>query len=111
MTENKDPEDKNDVDKMEDAVNALRKDRVEDLANTASLLGSWMSDQKLTVAEQLATVELLRSSILANYIQMKQMVGMAQFIEDNPNAKIVVVDATKKAQPPIQPDTFDPARS
>lgn len=110
MEENKDPEDKNNVDKMEEAVNMLRKDRVEDLATTASLLGSWMSDRKYTIAEQLATVELLRSSILANYIQMKQVAGMAQFVKDNPNAKIVVVDATKK-DAPIQPDTFDPSRS
>jgi hypothetical protein len=46
--------------KMEDALNHLRRDRVDDLAGTASLLGSWMSDKKYTIAEQLAILELLQ---------------------------------------------------
>ena len=110
MTENKDTEDVNDVDEMEHTLNQLRRDRVDDLAQTASLLGSWMSDQKYTVAEQLATIELLRSSILMNYIQIKQMEGMAKFIEEHPNAKVVVVNASKPPAP-IQPRTFDPDSS
>ena len=110
MTENKDTEDVNDVDEMEHTLNQLRRDRVDDLAQTASLLGSWMSDQKYTVAEQLATIELLRSSILMNYIQIKQMEGMAKFIEEHPDAKIVVVD-TSKPPAPRQPRTFKPDSS
>ncbi|MCK4528950.1 hypothetical protein KAW18_16415 [candidate division WOR-3 bacterium] len=110
MTETKDTEDVNDDDKMEHTLNQLRRDRVDDLAGTASLLGSWMSDQKYTIAEQLATIELLRSSILVNYIRMQQMEGMEKFISEHPNAHVVVVDAQKQPAP-RQPRTFAPDSS
>jgi hypothetical protein len=42
----KEIEDTEDVDEMEQTLDHLRRDRVDDLAGTASLLGSWMSDQK-----------------------------------------------------------------
>ena len=96
--------------KMEQTLNQLRKDRVDDLAGTASLLGSWMSDQKYTIAEQLSILELLRSSILVNYIRREQMQGMAKFIEEHPDAKIITVDASEKAMP-TKPCTIDPTRS
>jgi dsDNA-binding SOS-regulon protein len=94
----------------EDALNRLRRDRVDDLAGTASLLGSWMSDQKYTIAEQLAILELLRSSILVNYIRREQMEGMAKFIAEHPEAKVVVVDA-KKPPAPRPTRTANPDRN
>jgi hypothetical protein len=99
-----------DVDKMEDALNQLRRDRVDDLASTASLLGSWMSEKKYTIAEQLSTLELLRSSILVNYIRRDQIEGMAKFIAEHPEAKVVVVDGSEKAMP-TKPRTIDPTQS
>lgn len=90
---------KEEVDKMEQTLDHLRRDRVDDLAGTASLLGSWMSDQKYTIAEQLSILELLRSSILVNYIRRGQMEGMAKFIAEHPEAKVVVVDAQKPPEP------------
>ena len=103
-------EDRDDVDEMQQTLDQLHRDRIDDLAHTASLIGSWMSDQKYTIAEQLATVELLRSSILVNFIQTAQMSGMAEFMKDNPNAKIVVVDGRKDTKRD-EPRTFDPNRS
>ena len=109
----KEKEDKNDTDKMEEKLNQLRRDRVEDLAVAASLLGSWMHDRKYTIAEQLAITELVRSSVLVSYIQMQQMEGMEKFISEHPDAHIVVVDGQK---PPAssklassKPRTFDPS--
>ena len=110
MTKKEDIEDTNDVNKMEQQLNQLRRDRVEDLANTAQLLGSWMSDQNYTIAEQLTITELLRSSVLVVYIQLHQMEGMERFLEDHPNARIVVTDSEK---PPASssPRKFDPESS
>lgn len=115
MPEKEDVDDTNnfddmDIDDMEKEVNRLRKDRVEDLVNTAAILGSWMSDQKLTIAEQLATIELLRSSVLVNYIQMQQMRGMAEFVKDNPHTQVVMVK-TEPKQPPGKPRVFNPGDS
>lgn len=103
-------EDTCDTEKMDQALNQLRRDRVEDLATTAGLISSWMSDQKYTIAEQLAVTELLRSSLLVNYIQMQQMEGMAKFMKEHPNAQIVVVDGRKKAAPD-HPEMSDPTRN
>jgi hypothetical protein len=96
--------------KMEDALNQLRRDRVDDLAGTASLLGSWMSDKKYTIAEQLSILELLRSSILVNYIRREQMQGMAKFIAEHPDAKIVTIDGSEKSMP-TKPRTIEPTQS
>ena len=100
-------EDINDSDDMEQKLDELRRDRVEDLANTAQLLGSWMSDQDYTIAEQLTITELLRSSVLVVYIQMNQMEGMKRFLEEHPNARIVVTDSEKPPAPSSH-RTFDP---
>lgn len=110
MKEKEDIEDENNGDKMEKMINQLGRDRIDDLANTASILGSWMSDQKYTIAEQLSIIELLRSSILVNYIQMQQKAGMETFMKEHPEAKIIVVDAQKPPEP-RQPRTFDPDSS
>ena len=110
MTKKEDIEDTNDVNKMEQQLNQLRRDRVEDLANTAQLLGSWMSDQNYTIAEQLTITELLRSSVLVVYIQMNQMEGMERFVKEHPNARIVVTDG-KKPPAPSSPRKFDPESS
>ena len=110
MTEKEEIEDTEDVDEMEQTLDHLRRDRVADLAGTASLLGSWMSDQKYTIAEQLSILELLRSSILVNYIRMQQIEGMEKFISEHPNAHVVVVDAQKQPAP-RQPRTFAPDSS
>ena len=103
-------EDRDDVDEMAQTLDQLHRDRMDDLAHTASLIGSWMSDKKYTIAEQLSIVELMRSSILVNYIQTAQMFGMAEFISEHPDAKIVVVDGRKDTKRD-EPRTFDPKRS
>ena len=100
-----DEEEIKDSNRMEQELNRLRRDSVEDLANTAQLLGSWMAEQKLTVAEQLTVTELLRSSILVGYMHKAQKNEMIEFMKDHPGAKVVVVDASKTS-PPVQPDKF-----
>jgi uncharacterized phage-like protein YoqJ len=110
MTEEEEIEDTEEVDKMEQTLDHLRRDRVDDLASTASLLGSWMSEKKYTIAEQLSILELLRSSILVNYIRLQQMEGMAKFIAEHPEAKVVVVDA-QKPPAPRPPHTSHPDRN
>ena len=110
MTEKEDIDSEDVVDNMKEELDRLCKDRVEDLVHTASILGSWLSDQKLTIAEQLATVELLRSSILVTYIQMQQMRGMAEFVKDHPHAQVVVVKPEDQ-RPSGKTRTFNPIDS
>ena len=92
-------EDTIDTEKMENILDRFSRDRVGDLANTAHLLGSWMSEKNYTIAEQLSILELLRSSLIINYAQMQQMEGMAKFVEEHPNTKVVVVDGDKRPAP------------
>ena len=94
-------------DEMEQTLNHLRRDRMEDLAVTAHLLASWMSDQKLTIAEQLATIELLRSSILVNYVQMVETNNIRRFMQKHPNAKVFMINHDKPSAP-RRTDTINP---
>jgi len=110
MTEKEDIEDTEDHDEMEQQLNRLNRDRVDDLAIVAHLLGSWMSERKYTIAEQISIAELLRSSILVNYIQIAQMDGMVKFVEEHPGARIVMAGASKTPSKG-HPRTFDPDSS
>ena len=100
-------EETNDRNDMEIELNQLLRERVGDLANTANLLGGWMAEQKLTIAEQLTVTELLRSSILVNYMQKAQINEMLAFVKDHPEAQVVVA-AGSKMPAPGNPHTSHP---
>jgi len=103
-------EDKNNIDEMEDRIEHLRRERVGDLVKVASLLGSWMSDQEMTLAEQLTVVELLRASLLVNYMERVRTSNVKKFVSEHPNLKVVVVDGSEKP-PSTSPRTFKPSEN
>jgi|GEM_PF-3322276 len=103
-------EDKNNVDEMEEKLEHLLRERITDLTKTASLLGSWMSDQRLTLAEQLTVVELLRASLLVNYMERVRTSSVEKFVSEHPNLRVVVVDGSKKPSS-TPPRTFKPSES
>jgi len=53
---------------FEEKIASVMRDSVDDLAKTAGILATWMAEQKYTIAEQLAILELVRSTILAGFM-------------------------------------------
>lgn len=103
-------EDKNNIDEMEEIIEHLRRERVGDLVKVASFIGSWMSDQELTLAEQLTAIELLRASLLVNYVERVQTSIVKKFMSEHPNLEVIVADVSGKP-PSTSPRTFKPSEN
>lgn len=52
---------------FEAKIASIMRDDVADLAGTAGILASWMTEQEYTIAEQLVILELIRATILTAY--------------------------------------------
>jgi uncharacterized protein YgfB (UPF0149 family) len=53
---------------FKEKLDSLMREDIDDLAKTAGILASWMSDQEYTIAEQLTIIELIRATVLVSYM-------------------------------------------
>lgn len=53
---------------FKEKLESLMRGEIDDLAKTAGILASWMSEQEYTIAEQLTILELVRATVLVAYM-------------------------------------------
>lgn len=48
----------------------IKREDVENLAKSAGILATWMTERRYTIAEQLVITELVRASLVSSYVLM-----------------------------------------
>ena len=60
--------DQTEEEEFKEKLESIMREDVDDLAKTAGILASWMSDQKYTIAEQLVILELIRTTVVTGFM-------------------------------------------